>query len=127
MKPHDAHDAAAVRVVFRVCAYVAHVTCGRQIVHMGPWGGRTYLEMVEIVATAMHHTHSVVPTTVAQVLEPKVWCVARAAPRVRANNPDPPILRRICSYPRGPCRFYIHRIMCNRVCWDTGDAMIRCS
>ena len=71
LKSHDAHAAATARVMSSVSAYEAHVTCGRRIVHMGPWGGRTNLETAEIVATAMHHTHSVVPTTVAQVLEPK--------------------------------------------------------
>ena len=71
LKPYDAHDAAAARVTSRVCAYEAHVACGRQIVHMGSLGGRTNLETIKTVATAMHNTHSVVPTTLAQVLNPK--------------------------------------------------------
>ena len=79
LKTHDAHDAAAARVTSRVCAYEAHVACGRQIVHMGSLGGRTDLETVKTVATAMHNTHSVVPTTLAQVLNQMPWTVGSAA------------------------------------------------
>ena len=79
LKPHDAHAAAAARVMSRVCGYEEHVACGRQIVHMGSLGGRTNLETVKTVATAMRNTHSVVPTTLAQVLNRMPWTVENEA------------------------------------------------
>ena len=85
VKPHDVHDTATARVTSRVCAYEAHDVCGRQIVHMGPLGGRTNLETVETVATGMHHTHSMVPTALAQVLKRMPWTVESAA-RCRSFN-----------------------------------------
>ena len=85
LKPYDAHDAAAARVTSRVCAYEAHVACGRQIVHMGSLGGRTNLETIKTAATAMHNTHSVVPTALAQVLNLMPWIVESAA-RCRSFN-----------------------------------------
>ena len=85
LKTHDAHDAAAARVTSRVCAYEAHDACGRQSVHMGPLGGRTNLETVKTVATAMHNTHSVVPTALVQVLNLMPWIVESAA-RCRSFN-----------------------------------------
>ena len=54
MKRPDARDDAAARVMSRVCADGAHAVCGHQIVHMGPWGRRTYLETIQKVVTAAY-------------------------------------------------------------------------
>ena len=101
LKTHDAHDAAAARVTSRVCAYEAHVACGRQIVHMGPLGGRTNLETIKTVATAMHNTHSVVPTTTAQVLNRMPWTVGSAARCPSFIHGFPPRISKIYYSPRG--------------------------
>ena len=101
LKTHDAHDAAAARVTSRVCAYEAHVACGRQIVHMGSLGGRTNLETIKTVATAMHNTHSVVPTTLAQVLNRMPWTVGSAARCRGFIQGFPPRISKIYYSPRG--------------------------